>query len=30
VREIATLGGDVSQMVSPAVAAQLKPRPLQA
>jgi len=30
VREIATLGGDVSQMVSPAVAAQLKPRPVQA
>lgn len=30
VREIATLGGDVSQMVSPAVAAQLKLRPVQA
>jgi len=30
VREIATLGGDVSQMVSPAVAAQLTPQPLQA
>lgn len=30
VREIATLGGDVSKMVSPAVAAQLKPRPVQA
>ena len=30
VREIATLGGDVSQMVSPGVADRLKPRPLQA
>lgn len=30
VREIATLGGDVSQMVSPLVAARLKPSPLQA
>ena len=30
VREIATLGGDVSQMVSPGVAARLKPSPLQA
>lgn len=30
VREIATLGGDVSQMVSSGVAAHLKPRPLQA
>lgn len=30
VREISTLGGDVSQMVSPNVAARLKPRPLQA
>ena len=30
VREIATLGGDVSQMVSPAVAERLKPRPVQA
>ncbi len=30
VREISALGGDVSQMVSPGVAAQLKPRPLQA
>ena len=30
VREIATLGGDVSQMVSPVVAARLKPSPLQA
>ncbi|MDM7942298.1 MAG: pantetheine-phosphate adenylyltransferase [Hydrogenophaga sp.] len=30
VREIAQLGGDVSQMVSPAVAACLKPAPLQA
>lgn len=29
VREIATLGGDVSQMVSPGVAQRLKPRPLQ-
>ncbi len=30
VREIATLGGDVSQMVSPLVAARLTPSPLQA
>ncbi|MFP8779054.1 pantetheine-phosphate adenylyltransferase [Hydrogenophaga sp. RWCD_12] len=30
VREISTLGGDVSQMVSPVVAERLKPRPLQA
>jgi len=30
VREIAALGGDVSTMVSPAVAARLAPRPLQA
>ena len=30
VREIATLGGDVSKMVSPAVAQRLAPRPLQA
>lgn len=30
VREIATLGGDVSQMVSTAVAERLKPRPVQA
>ena len=30
VREIATLGGDVSQMVSPAVARRLLPSPLQA
>ena len=30
VREIATLGGDVSTMVSPAVAQRLQPRPLQA
>lgn len=30
VREIATLGGDVSQMVSAGVADRLKPRPLQA
>lgn len=30
VREISTLGGDVSQMVSPVVAARLKPQPLQA
>ncbi|TNF61777.1 MAG: pantetheine-phosphate adenylyltransferase [Burkholderiales bacterium] len=30
VREIATLGGDVSQMVSPGVAARLAPRTLQA
>ncbi len=30
VREIAALGGDVSQMVSPGVAERLKPRPLQA
>lgn len=30
VREIATLGGDVSAMVNPAVAARLKPRTLQA
>ena len=30
VREIAMLGGDVSQMVSPAVAARLQPQPLQA
>lgn len=29
VREISTLGGDVSQMVSPAVAQRLAPRPLQ-
>ena len=28
--EIATLGGDVSQMVSPGVAERLAPRPLQA
>ena len=30
VREIASLGGDVSQMVSPAVARRLLPSPLQA
>ena len=30
VREIAALGGDVSQMVSPAVAARLRPAPVQA
>ena len=30
VREISTLGGDVSQMVSPGVAARLRPQPLQA
>ena len=30
VREISTLGGDVSRMVSPGVADRLKPRPLQA
>ena len=30
VREIATLGGDVSQMVSAGVASRLKPQPLQA
>jgi pantetheine-phosphate adenylyltransferase len=30
VREIAKLGGDVSAMVSPAVAARLNPPPLQA
>ena len=30
VREVSTLGGDVSQMVSPVVAERLKPRPLQA
>lgn len=30
VREIAMLGGDVSQMVSPAVAQRLKPQPVQA
>jgi pantetheine-phosphate adenylyltransferase len=30
VREIATLGGDVSQMVSAAVAARLKPQAIQA
>jgi pantetheine-phosphate adenylyltransferase len=30
VREIALLGGDVSQMVTPAVAARLRPPPLQA
>jgi pantetheine-phosphate adenylyltransferase len=30
VREISQLGGDVSQMVSEAVATRLKPRPLQA
>ncbi len=30
VREIATLGGDVSQMVSPTVARRLLPSPLQA
>lgn len=30
VREIAALGGDVAQMVSPAVAARLAPAPLQA
>ena len=30
VREISTLGGDVSAMVSPVVASRLKPRPLQA
>jgi pantetheine-phosphate adenylyltransferase len=30
VREISTLGGDVSQMVSPVVAGRLKPPPLQA
>jgi len=30
VREISALGGDVSQMVSPGVAARLKPQPLRA
>jgi pantetheine-phosphate adenylyltransferase len=30
VREISQLGGDVSQMVSGAVAARLAPKPLQA
>ena len=30
VREISALGGDVSSMVSPAVAARLQPQPLQA
>jgi pantetheine-phosphate adenylyltransferase len=30
VREISTLGGDVSQMVSAGVAARLRPQPLQA
>jgi pantetheine-phosphate adenylyltransferase len=30
VREIATLGGDISQMVSASVAQRLKPQPLQA